>query len=71
MSRFVKLNPTKPFTIQEGERLGRIIINGRCIERSIETFKNTNRDDDNRFLRKFQKRLLERSMEWMKNKMIK
>lgn len=60
MSKFIKLDPTKPFKIPQGQRLGRIIINGECVRRSNTTLEKTNLNDDNRFLRKFQKRLLER-----------
>jgi len=62
MSKFIKLNPTKPFIIPIGYRLGRIIINGELKERSIKSLNNSNRNIDNQFLRKIQKRLLERKL---------
>lgn len=69
MSKWVKLNPSEPFVIPEGFRLGRVIVNGECRERTIEVFEKTNRCDDNNFIRKLQKRMYQRSIEWLKKKM--
>ena len=70
-NKFIKLDPTKPFIVPEGFRVGKVIVNGECIERSIEVLKKTTINDDNQFILKLQSRMLQRSIEWLKNKMIK
>ena len=71
MSKFIKLDPTKPFEIPKGIRLGRVIVNGECRERTIEVFEKTSIYDDNQFIRKLQTRMLQRSIEWIKKKILK
>jgi hypothetical protein len=70
MSKWIKLDPSKPFVIPEGFRLGKVIVNGECKERTIEVFENTTRNDDNQFIRKLQKTMYYRSIECI-NKNIK
>ncbi len=71
MSRFIKLDPIKPFVVPEGFRIGKIIVNGECRERTIEVFKKTNKEDDNQFIRKLQTQMLHRSIEWLRKKFLK
>ena len=39
MKKIIKLNPTKLFEVPKGYRIGRVIINGRSIERRFEILK--------------------------------
>lgn len=71
MRKWFKLDPIKPFKIPEGYRIGRIQVNGKCVERPIEILKKTNVEDDKRFIKNMQIRMLQRSIEWIKNKVIK
>jgi hypothetical protein len=68
MSKWIKLDPIKPFKIPEGYRVGRVSINGKIVERSSEAFKKTSIDDDKRFIEKLQIRILQRSIEWVRKK---
>ena len=68
MSKWVKLDLSKPFVIPEGFRLGKVVVNGECRERTIEVFENTNRNDDNKFIRKLQKTMYHRATERLKKK---
>ena len=71
MRKWIKLDPIKPFKIPEGYRIGRVQVNGKCVERSIEMLHKTNRKDDNCFIKNMQIRMLQRSIEWIKSRMIK
>lgn len=66
MKKWVKLDPIKPFKIPEGYRVGRVNINGKCVERSTETLKKTTIEDDKRFIKKLEIRMLQRSIEWLR-----
>lgn len=68
MSIFIKLDPTKPFEVPKGCRVGKVIINGEYRERTNEMLEKTNRDDDNIFIRKLQKTMYHRAIEWLKKK---
>jgi hypothetical protein len=71
MRKWIKLDPTKPFKIPRGYRIGRVKINGKCVERSSETLRTTNVEDDNRFIKNMQMRMLQRSIEWLRKKIFK
>jgi len=70
MKGFIKLDPSKPFKIPKGYRLGRVKINGEYKERPFKIFEGTTIEDDNNFIRKLQKRMMQRSIEWMKRKTV-
>jgi len=71
MRKWIKLDPIKPFKIPKGYRIGRVEVNGNRVERPIEILQKTNVEDDNRFIKNMQIRMLQRSIEWLKSKMIK
>jgi len=71
MNKFIKLDPTKPFEIPKGFRLGKVIVNGKCRERTIEVLESTNTNDDNIIIRKLQIRMLQRSIEWLRKRILK
>ena len=71
MRQWNKLDPVKPFKIPHGYRIGRVKVNGKCVERSNEVLQKTNINDDNRFIKNMQIRMLQRGIEWIKSRMVK
>ncbi len=70
MRKWIKLDPIKPFKILEGYRIGRLKVNGKYVERSIEVLETTTIDDDKRFIKNMQTRMLQRNIEWIRRKMM-
>jgi len=71
MRKWVKLDPTEPFKIPKGYRIGRVKVNGKCVERSSEIIREITIEDDNRFIKNMQIRMMQRSIEWLRKKILK